>query len=247
MYDPDQIQLAKNPELPKYFPDIPVYSSWWLRHFHGMPKEGPIPASISRHLIHAYSACVSFVDAQVGRLLDALKEYGLEDNTIVIFWGDHGYLLGDHGIFGKHSNFEKSVHSPMIIRVPGYRGNQIVEELTEFVDIYPSLCELAALPKPDHLQGISFVPLLKNPNQPWKKAAFSQYAPGQIIGYSMRKKRYRYTEWLNKKTRRQIATELYDYQKDPYEKINLAGVESYHDLVVELSQQLHEGWQRVLP
>lgn len=247
MYDSDQIPMAENSELPLNFPDIPVYNSWWMRHFKGMPKNGPFPEPISRHLNHAYSACVSFVDAQVGRLLNALKEYGLEDNTIVVFWGDHGYLLGDHGIYGKHTNFEKAVHSPLILRVPGYRGNQRIDKLTEFVDIYPSLCELSGLPIPDHVQGISFVPLLQDPKQAWKRAAFSQYLEGELMGYSIRTERYRYTKWVQQGTGDTKGIELYDYQNDPYEKTNLASSESHQSVVMELGKILNKGWQGAVP
>ena len=247
MYDPDQIPLAPNRELPEYFPTIPVYNSWWMRHFKGMPAEGPFPEDVSRHLNHAYAACVSFVDAQVGRLLDALKENGLEQNTIVCLWGDHGYLLGDHGIYGKHTNFEKAVHSPMIIRAPGYQDAQTVDGLTEFVDIYPSLCELAGLTVPDHVQGTSFVPIMKDPGRPWKNGAFSQYLAGSLMGYSVRTKKYRYTEWIHQDTHEIEASELYDYQQDPHEKINLSVLESHEYLVKELSDQLRAGWESALP
>jgi len=239
LYDPEQIPLSENSVLPAYFPDIPVYNSNWMRHYIGMPKEGPFSDSLSNHLNHAYSACVSFVDFQVGRLLEALHEFGLEENTIVVLWGDHGYLLNDHGIYGKHSNFEKAVHSPLIIRLPCSCGNQRIDKLTEFVDVYPSLCELSGLPVPDHLQGKSFVPLLKNPDQEWKQAAFSQYQSGEHTGYSLRTNRYRYTKWINRRTGDTSGLELYDYHKDPNEERNLAASDSHQSIAYKLSKMLN--------
>ena len=247
MYDPEQIPLAEYRELPVNFPDVPVYTSWWMRHFRGMPETGPFSDSISRHLNHAYSACVSFVDAQVGRLLDALKENELDENTIVVFWGDHGYLLGDHGIYGKHTNFEKALRSPMILYVPGKEQGQKIKKLSEFVDIYPTLCELTGLPLPEHLQGLSLVPLLNNPEQEWKEAAFSQYLNGQHMGHSVRTHRYRFTRWVHQQTGEAEGVELYDYQADPDEKNNLALSLAHQSIVKELSGILTKGWKDALP
>jgi arylsulfatase A-like enzyme len=247
MYDREQIPLADYRELPANFPEVPVYDSWWMRHFHGMPQKGPFSDSISRHLNHAYSACVSFVDAQIGRLLDALEEFELENNTIIIFWGDHGYQLGDHGIYGKHTNFELALRSPLILSVPGTEGVQRIAKLTEFVDIYPSLCELTGLPVPDHLQGTSFVTLMENSDMDWKKAAFSQYLQQGHMGYSLRTNRYRYTRWVHQSTGETSGIELYDYREDPNEKINLAGSGSHQRIVRELEEMLNEGWQGAAP
>ena len=236
LYESEQIPLSENSELPANFPDIPVYDSNWMRQHLGMPKKGPFSDSLAKHLNHGYFASVSFVDSQVGLLLEALREFGFEKNTIVVLWGDHGYLLNDHGIYGKHSNFEKAVHSPLIIRVPGSYMNQRIDKPTEFVDVFPSLCELSGLPVPDNLQGKSFVPLLKNPDQEWKQAAFSQYQSGEFTGYSVRTNRYRYTKWILRKTGDNVGNELYDYLKDPNEEVNLAPFDSYQSKIYELSK-----------
>jgi arylsulfatase A-like enzyme len=247
MYDPRQIPMAGYRELPENFPDVPVYNSWWMRHFKGMPAEGPFSDSISRHLNHAYAACVSFIDAQVGRLLFALEENGLDKNTLVVFWGDHGYQLGEHGIYGKHTNFEMAVRSPLIIYVPGMPGGQRITKLTEFVDVYPTLCELAGLPLPGHLQGISLKPLMDNPDRDWKSAAFSQYLQEQYMGHSIRTEQYRYTRWVDRRTGELKGIELYDYKSDPNEKMNLAGSGSNESVVRELEQILKDGWKGALP
>ena len=240
LYDPGQIPLAGNPDLPENFPDIPVYNSWWMRQFKGMPEEASFSDSVSRHLNHAYAACVSYVDAQVGRLLDALEQNGLEKNTIIVFWGDHGYLLGDHGIYGKHTNFEKALRAPMIIYTPGVQGGQQISQLTEFVDIFPTLCELAGLPQPDQLQGTSLKPLLEDPSILWKEAAFSQFLHLQNMGYSMRTDQYRYTRWVDHKSGELKGIELYDYKSDPYERINLAERDSHKSIAQELEKELYK-------
>ncbi len=247
MYDPMQIPLAEYRELPEYFPDVPVYDSWWMRQFKGMLAQGPFTDSISRHLNHAYAACVSFVDAQVGRLMNALKQNGLDKNTIVVFWGDHGYQLGEHGIYGKHTNFEMAVRSPLIIYIPGVPGGKRITKLTEFVDIYPTLCDLAGLPQPDHLQGISFKPLIEDPDLKWKSAAFSQYLHDQHMGHSIRTEQYRFTHWVDQTTGELKGVELYDYQSDLNEEINLAGCTSYDSIARELEQILNKGWNGAIP
>jgi iduronate 2-sulfatase len=147
-----------------------------LRARSDIPKDGPIPDALARHLVHGYCACVSYVDAQVGRLLDELEACGLAEKTIVVFWGDHGWQLGEHAMWGKASNFETSARAPLILAAPGRQGNgRQAAGLVEFVDIYPTLCELAGLPLPGHLQGLSAVPLLDDPEKPGKPAAYTQY------------------------------------------------------------------------
>ncbi len=250
LYDPDKIELADNPFAPQ---DAPHYalSNWGeLRQYYGMPKKGPVTDEQARKLIHGYYACTSYTDAQIGRLLDELERLGLRDNTIVIVWGDHGWQLGDHGMWCKHTNYETSVWSPLIISVPGQKPAKC-DALVEFVDIYPSLCELCGVPLPETLEGTSFAPLIADPNRPWKRAAFSQYPrsiPGQgrAMGYSMRTDRYRFTEWRALKTDFR-EYELYDHQVDPKENVNIAQRPENAELVAKLTQQLHEGWKAALP
>jgi iduronate 2-sulfatase len=176
LYDPKDITLADNPFAPQGAPRAALHHSLELRVREGVPKNGPIPDDLARHLIHGYRACVSYIDAQVGRLLDEVDRLGLADNTIVILWGDHGWHLGEHALWGKATNYEVATRVPLILRAPGAKANgQACNALVEFVDIYPTLCELAGLPRPAHLEGCSFVPLLAEPGRPWKSAAFSQF------------------------------------------------------------------------
>jgi iduronate 2-sulfatase len=167
--------------------------------------------------------------------------------------GDHGWQLGEHGMWDKHSNFETSTHAPLIVRVPGQKPGR-TEALVEMVDIYPTLCELCGLARDEELQGHSFAALITDPDRNWKSAAFSQYQrviPGygkvaRGMGYSMRTDRYRFTQWQVPGTDFR-AYELYDHHTDPDENINLAGVSEYAPLTEELRTQLDAGWQHAVP
>jgi len=175
LYDPAKLVTAKNPDTPKDAPPIGLSSSLELRARSDMPKDGHISEIVSRHLLHGYLACVSYIDAQVGRILSELEVNGLAENTIVVLWGDHGYQLGEHSAWGKATTFEVCARAPLIVSAPGRAGNgKSANGLVEFVDVYPTLCELAHLPLPPQLQGLSAVPLLNDPSKTWKSAAFTQ-------------------------------------------------------------------------
>ncbi|KPK57908.1 MAG: hypothetical protein AMK73_09655, partial [Planctomycetes bacterium SM23_32] len=175
LYNADEIDLADNPFKPRDCPDIAMHNWAELRAYYGIPPTGPLSGAMARHLIHGYYACTSYVDALVGRLLAELDGLGLRQETVVVLWGDHGWNLGEHGLWCKHCNFETSVHVPMIFRAPGMAGNgRRSNGLTEFVDIYPTLSDLCGLPLPDHLEGRSLAPLLGDPDAAWNEAAYSQ-------------------------------------------------------------------------
>ena len=249
LYKTEDMKLPSNPFPPK---DVfkPALSSWReLRNYNDMPQDGPVTDKQARELIHGYYAATSYTDAQIGKLLAALDKLGLRDNTIVILWGDHGWQLGEHGMWCKHTNFEIATRSLLMISAPKQSKRGVkTSALVEFVDIYPSLCELAGLPFTPGLEGKSFVPLLSNPKQSWKKAAFSQYPrPNNLMGYAMRTDRYRYVEWINQKTKSIEGRELYDHEKDPDENVNVAKNPKNQNLVAELSKQLHDGWRAALP
>ncbi|CAA6690692.1 MULTISPECIES: sulfatase [unclassified Lentimonas] len=178
MYDHDDIPLATQVEGPKDGAAMGLHASFELRVRDGIPKSGDIDDELARNLKHAYLACVTYIDAQIGLVIEALEEAGVRDNTIIIVWGDHGWHLGDMGIWGKATNYEIATRVPMMIWTPdmpaGSRG-KTTDALVELVDIYPTLTELAGLPMPDHLEGTSFTPLLADPSRPWEAAAFSQF------------------------------------------------------------------------
>jgi arylsulfatase A-like enzyme len=213
-----------------------------------MPNNpAPVPDNQALELIRAYYAAASYMDAQVGRVLAELDALKLRDNTIVILWGDHGWHLGEQGMWCKHTNFDIAAHAPMIISLPGQKtAGQKTDALVEFVDVYPTLVELAGLKPTEGLEGTSFAPLIAEPSKPWKSAAFSQYPrPGGVMGYSMRTDRYRYTEWQDKEGKA-VARELYDHQTDAAETKNV--VESTDAATVEaLSSKLKAGWRAAIP
>ena len=252
LYDRSKLTLADNPFAPEGAPQCALYNWNDLRQYYGIPDVGPVSDEQALNLIHGYYACVSFVDAQVGRLINELERLRLREKTIIILWGDHGFQLGEHGMWDKHSNFETSVHSPMIVCVPGQKPVGVkTDGLVEFVDIYPSLCELCGIPIPEGLEGTSFKPLLENSGRSWKKAAFSQYPRvipgyGKGMGHSMRTERYRFTEWLVTGTDF-CKYELYDHFIDPDENVNIANRPENTELVKQLANQLHKGWKGALP
>jgi arylsulfatase A-like enzyme len=246
LYDPASIRLAPNPYRPKGAPEYALTTSGELRNYQGMPLTGQIPDDTARKLKHAYYASISYMDAQVGKVLDELAKQGLAKNTIVVLWGDHGWKLGEHGEWCKHSNVENDANAPLLLSVPGMKnaGKQ-TRALVEFVDIYPTLADLAGLPIPEYLEGLSMKPLLENPNRPWKDAAFSQYPrQKQLMGYSMRTDRYRFTVWVDRRDHTKIeTTELYDHEKDPQENTNIAQDPANAALVDRLMAQWKGGWK----
>lgn len=194
-----------------------------------------------REGIRAYWAAVSFVDAQVGRLLDALDRLGLTDNTIVVLFGDHGFHLGDHGLLRKRSLFEYAARAPLIIAAPGMKGRGRASPRTvEQLDIYPTLADLAGLRPPEDLEGKSLRPLLENPGAPWSRPAFTQAYWFGYSGHSVRTERYRYIEWDNGREGRQ----LYDYDTDPQEKRNLANDPGQAVTLAELQALVRANWAR---
>lgn len=257
LYDPEKIPLATNPYLPLGSPEIAMNSMAELRGYEDFadapaPFDGSLTLEQRQKLKHGYYACVSFVDAQIGRLLDALDTNGFTENTIVILWGDHGWKLGEHNSWGKMTNYEIDTHVPLIIRVPWMQHKGVTTDaLVEFVDIYPSLCELAGLPISETLEGVSFVPLIKKPELEWKSAAFSQYMREQngeiFMGYSIRTRQYRYVKWIDMETKEVVGQELFDHDTDPDENMNIAGIPENRNLVEMLSEKLNAGWKSALP
>jgi arylsulfatase A-like enzyme len=252
LYDPMKIPLAPNPFRPKGAPEFAVLEGGELRSYDSIPK-GHLEDDLARRLKHGYYAAVSYMDAQVGRVLDELDRLGLRDNTIIILWGDHGWKLGEHDAWCKHSNVENDTRAPLLLSVPGMKNaGQHTDALVEFVDIYPSLADLAGLPLPEHLEGTSFRPVLDDLNRPWKTAAFSQFPRGvagkRLMGYTMRTDRYRFTQWRQRNDHSNVeAMELYDHQIDPHENENIAQKPENKSLVEELTKQINAGWKGAKP
>ena len=228
LYDRSNIKLPENYFLPKDAPNL-AFSNWGeLRAYSDIPENGPLTEDKALEIIHGYYASVSFVDTQIGLLLDALKAEGLDKNTIVVLWSDHGWKLGEHAMWCKHTNFEIDARVPLIIRLPNSaESNQSSDAMVELIDLYPTLCEVAGIPVPARCEGSSLVPLLRQQkNVQWRQHALSQYKRsrkkgGDIVGYSIKLANGRYTEWINSETGKTHATEYYDHLKDPDENRNV--------------------------
>jgi arylsulfatase A-like enzyme len=268
LYDRNKIKLAEWQKPSIDGPKIAYHNAGELRSFTDIQPLNTnknellkLSEEKQRELVHGYYACISYMDAQVGRVLKALKDEGLDQNTIVIFWGDHGWHLGDHSLWCKHSNFEQATRTPLIIHVPGQTKPQVYNNMTEFVDIYPTLLDLTGLPIPSYLDGKSLVPALKKVDVVIKDYAISQYPRNSggkkgsdVMGYSLRNKRYRYTEWMSGYFKTfmpfnqdlVMANELYDYETDPNETKNLVNDPTKKEVVKLLSEQLHDYYRQQL-
>lgn len=250
LYDPRGIPEAPNPFLPKGAPILAMNSMDELRDYEDFagvpyPWERPLSEEKRRLLKHGYYASVSFIDAQIGRLLLFLERLGRADDTIVVLWGDNGWKLGEHGGWAKMTAYENDTHCPLIIRAPGIKGNgKQARGLVEFIDIYPTLCGLAGLPLPDHLQGKSLGAQLNDPSRDGKPAVFSQIyrrrAHLDTMGYACRTDHHLFVEWRNMETGEILAAELYDHRDDPLENVNLAERPDQKTVQEGLRRQLRE-------
>jgi iduronate 2-sulfatase len=252
LYDQAQI-VVPPPDRPDEYPPY-AFTNWGeLRKYHGIPAEGPLTDEDAKSMIHGYYACVSFIDAQVGRLTDKLKELGLYENTVIVLWGDHGWKLGEYGDWCKHTNYELDTRIPVIVKVPGEEPQKgwKSDAIVETVDIYPTLCDLAGIDGPGHLQGSSFRKVLESEGADWNEVAFSQYPRSsningqavKLMGYSMRTPEYRITRWVDRETRETIDTEIYDHRGSDPEMINLAAREEHQELENRLNKELDEHYE----
>ena len=248
LYNPVALPAAPRKSWPEGMPPIAGWNWGELRDYAGMPREGPVEGDVARTLVHGYYACVSYVDAQVGRVLDELDRQGLRRNTLVILWGDNGWKLGDYGAWCKATNFELDARIPLIIATPdGVSAGKSSSALDELVDLYPTLAQLCKLGVPAHCEGTSFMPVLHEPDCGWKPAAFTQFPrEPKIMGYSMRLEGLRYTEWIDRKTKRVVERELYDHSNSEVATVNLVHDPHYAARIPELSATLAAGfgWRR---
>jgi len=245
LYDRNEFELAPFQKKAANSPDIAYHVSGELKSYTDIPQFDSysekeldhLPADKQKELIHGYYAAMSYTDAQIMQLLDELDKLGIRKNTIVVLWGDHGWHLGDHGLWNKHTDFEQATHTLLMMSVPGTKPGIRPITLCEFTDVYPTLCELMNIPAPKYLDGISLVPAIKHPEVELRKYAFSQYPRenAKVMGYTIRTARFRYTEWMKDSYRTNmpydkkyvIASEMYDYQKDPNETVCIIGKPEY--------------------
>jgi arylsulfatase A-like enzyme len=237
------------------YTDIPPLLSFTDQKDFGLT----LPIDKQKELIHGYYAAVSYTDAQVGKLLDKLEALGLTENTIIVLWGDHGWHLGDHNLWCKHTNFEQATRTPLIIAAPGIKATTS-NAPSEFVDVFPTLCDLAGVKIPETLDGKSLKPLMNKSAKSVKDFSISQYprsgtkseterqgyASSKVMGYSLRDERYRYTIWMTNDFKSSqpfnadliVGTELFDYDKDPNETVNVIDDASYKSVAKDLKTKM---------
>lgn len=226
LYRREDIPSIANPTPPAGAPDVALHKS-----SEGLKGNAAAIAEVR----HGYYAATSYMDAQVGKVLDELDRLGLRESTIIVFWSDHGFHLGEHGLWGKTSNYELDAQVPLIIAPPRAQAPGVpTSALVELLDVFPTLVDLCGLPMPGGLEGVSLRPVVENPGQTVKAAAFTQHPrpahielSGEVMGYSMRDERYRYTEWREWTTGRTLAVELYDHDRDAGENRNLSDSPDY--------------------
>ena len=268
LYKRDEMPLAPFQQKAFNSPDLAYYTAAELYAYSDIPEISSfsdqkvgldLPIAKQKELIHGYYAATSYTDAQVGILLNTLDSLGLSENTIIVLWGDHGWHLGDHNLWCKHTNFEQATHAPLLVSSPKIKPSKS-KSPSEFVDIFPTLCDLSGISIPAHLDGKSLVPVMKNPSASVKDFSVSQYprtlnkldterlgwSDGQFMGYSLRTAQYRYTIWLKDSFRSYkpfnkeliVATELYDYRKDPNETVSVVNEKEYASIAEDLSSKM---------
>ncbi len=254
MHDPSKLPVLEDqhviPNTPGYAPSNNSELSHYVDLI-DMPRpwdDRELPLKKRRHLVHAYYACVSYVDAQIGRLLDTLEEEGLAENTIVVLWSDHGWKFGENRGWGKMTNYEIDARVPLLIAAPGMKiKGQSTDQLAELLDLFPTLCELAGIDTPDFVDGRSLVSILKDPHTKVHDTAMSQYYRNfegrQYMGYSMRTNDYRFIEWRDFETGEVTDRELYDHRTSDIESENIVASASA-DLVDQLTKQLAQSHPR---
>ncbi len=240
LYDPAELPMPHHEQLPKDAPDVAAKRGGEITNYKPVPPNGPLSQPLKRDLIHGYYASTSYVDAQIGRVLDEVRRLDLTENTLIVLWGDHGFHLGDLGIWTKHTNYEQANRIPILIVAPGVtRPNSVTRQPAESVDLFPTLAELAGIDAPtgpQPMDGVSLVPVLKAPDQRVRDHAYHAY-PKRKLGRAIRTERYRLVEWKGfDQAADQAEYELYDYQTDPHETRNLAA--SQPQLVKQLKATL---------
>lgn len=248
LYDPARLPLAANPRPPQDAPPYAMKGLLELNQYDPIPGQGPLDEDLQRTLIHGYYASVTYVDAQIGRVLDSLTQSGLATNTIVVLWGDNGFSFGTHGDWTKHTTYEASNHIPIIIAGPGVKSGAPTDALIETVDLYPTLAALTGLPAPtgpQPLDGLSQLPVLQDPAHARVKDHVYHVSPrprrelpdGEWLGRAIRTERYRYVKWLPfQPTTAEPGIELYDYVTDPHETVNVAA--QHPEIVAQLQALL---------
>jgi len=242
MYSDEDILLADNTYQPKNSPQAAMHNFSELRNgYVGIPKRGLLDEDLSRNLVHGYYASVTYMDVLIGRLVTALDELGLRDNTTIILWGDHGFFLGEHGLWCKHSSFYEAIRVPLIVSSPNMKKNVKTSSMAELVDVYPTLCEIANIDPPDYLDGVSLVPILEDPSKKLKNEIYTRYQRHEAIV----DENYSFTEFVNLNPNDKIpdgqpgmANMLFDMNNDKDQNIDISNRPSSQGLVKKYKEKL---------
>jgi arylsulfatase A-like enzyme len=236
MYDHDAIKLADNSFQPKNSPDIAIEaqhnSAEMRKNYLDIPENGQLDDSLARNLIHGYYASVTYMDALIGELIKELDDLGLRENTTIVFWSDHGYFLGEHGFWCKHSTFEEAVKIPFIISSPSHIKNKTTTSFTELVDVYPTLCDIANIKAPSYLQGESLIPVLENPSTILKTEVYTRYKQGEAVI----DKDFSYTEFYEGE--KYLGNMLYDNLNDYKQNTDISNLSSNKLVVKKYKEKL---------
>ena len=236
MYDHNAIKLADNSFQPENSPDIAIEaqhnSAEMRKNYLDIPENGKLDDSLARNLIHGYYASVTYMDALIGELIKALDDLGLRENTTIVFWSDHGYFLGEHGFWCKHSTFEEAVKIPFIISSPNHIKNKTTASFTELVDVYPTLCEIANIKAPTYLQGESLIPVLENPSTILKTEVYTRYKQGEAVI----DKDFSYTEFYEGE--KYLGNMLYDNLNDYKQNTDISKLSSNELIVKKYRKEL---------
>jgi arylsulfatase A-like enzyme len=236
MYDHSSVELADNAYQPENSPFIAMHAqhdSAELRNMYlDIPSEGLLSDEMSRNLVHGYYASVSYMDVLIGDLIQGLEDLGLRENTTIILWSDHGFFLGEHGFWCKHSTFYEAIKIPFIISSPGYAKGQITTSFTELVDVYPTLCELTGIEPPNYIHGESLTSVMKNPSIQLKDEIYTRYKEGEAVVDA----NYSYTEFFRGET--YLGNMLYDLNKDLKQNVDIAKNAENAELVKKYSEKL---------
>jgi len=244
MYPLDEVALPEITEPPLHSTPHTLRSWGELRNYYGMPKyKQAVSEDTTLILRQGYYACVSYVDALIGKLLDQLDELDLAGNTIIVLWGDHGYKLGDYGYWCKWSNMDIDTRVPLIFSIPGGKQGECSEAMCELQDIYPTLAELCGLELPAHVEGSSLVPVLNDPGMPWEESSYTVWPHNRwdydqtIMGYSVKTPDFNYTEWVKLNSGEVLDRDLYDHRNDPRETVNVVNDPAYEELTQALAKE----------
>jgi len=228
LYQREDMKALCSETRPEGVPDLNWWDSIEIRGFTDIPNKGPIPTETAARMRHGYYAATSYADANIGKVINALETSGAADNTIIVFWSDHGYHLGENGHWAKVTLRELDAQVPLLISLPS-KESANTNAIVEYIDLYPTLSELCSLPQPTDIDGKSFVPVLENPKSEFRQTALTQVcrpwspnAPIETMGYSIRTADYRYTQWIDHNSKAMVSEELYELEKDPFQRVNVA-------------------------